>query len=116
MGDPIRDKQALKVAIEATINNSASINITVDSENTSNGTTPTYPLNNFTTWINLLGTTISWTNNSSAVIGWIPSSSYQLFKTDAEQWGKYLGMTVTSTYPNFTINGFLYEHELRARF
>jgi len=116
MGDPIRDKQALKVAIEATINNSASMNITVDSENTSNGTTPTYPLNNFTTWINLSGTTISWTNNSSAVIGWIPSSSYQLFKTDAEQWGKYLGMTVTSTYPNFTINGFLYEHELRARF
>jgi hypothetical protein len=31
-------------------------------------------------------------------------------------YGKYLGMTVTSTAPAFTFNGFQLEHELRARF
>jgi len=31
-------------------------------------------------------------------------------------YGKYLGMTITSTSTPFTINGFEFEHELRARF
>lgn len=113
MGDPIRDKQALKIAIEATINNSAIINVTVDSENNSS---PQYSLSNIITWTNLSGSTISWINNSSSVIQWLPSAAFQIYKTDAQQWGKYLGMTVTSTYPNFTVSGFEYEHELRARF
>jgi hypothetical protein len=39
-----------------------------------------------------------------------------LYKTDAKQYGKYLGMTVTSTNPGVVYNGFEYEHELRVRF
>ena len=113
MGDPIRDKQALKIGIEATLSNSGSLTVTVDSQNNSS---PQYTLSNFVTWTNNLGNVISWSNSSSTIIGWSTSTGYQLYKTDAQQWGKYLGMTVTSTYPGFTINGFEYEHELRARF
>jgi hypothetical protein len=113
MGDPIRDKQALKIGIEATLTQSATLSVTVDSENASS---PAYTLTNYVQWINVYGNPINWINNSTAVIPWTSSTSYQLYKTDAQQWGKYLGMTVTSNNPGFTVNGFEYEHELRARF
>ena len=112
MGDPIRDKQALKIGIEATMPIGATIYATVDSEV---GSSPTYTLVNYASWYNASGTTLTWTNNSSATISWI-FSGYTLFKTDAEQWGKYLGQTMTSNTPGFVVNGFEFEHELRARF
>jgi hypothetical protein len=112
MGDPIRDKQALKIGIEATMPIGATIYATVDSEV---GSSPIYTLANYASWYNASGTTLTWTNNSSATIPWI-FSGYTLFKTDAEQWGKYLGQTMTSNTPGFTVNGFEFEHELRARF
>ena len=112
MGDPIRDKQALKIGVEATLSTAGTLNVTVDSES---GSSPSYTLVNYATWYNYLNQTIPWTNNSSTQVPWI-SSGYALFKTDAEQWGKYLGQTLTSTTPGFTVNGFEFEHELRARF
>jgi hypothetical protein len=114
MGDPIRDKQALKVGIEATASNNYPFifNMTVDNENRSS---PVYTLSSFVTWVNNSNSTISWLNNSSNIVQW-GTVGYNLYKTDAQQYGKYLGMTVTSTSPGFTINGFEYEHELRARF
>jgi len=113
MGDNIRTKQALKVGIEATTTTPAELSVTVDSES---GSSPAYLLGNFVTWYNNLGVTITWINNSSTTIGWFGGQGYTLYKTDAQQYGKYLGMTVTSTYPNFVLNGFEYEHELRVRF
>jgi hypothetical protein len=113
MGDPIRTKQALKIGIEATINNSALLTVTVDSETNAS---PVYVLGNFISWINNFGTAISWVNNSSSVVTWVGGQGYTLFKTDAQQWGKYLGMTVTSNSAGFVVNGFEYEHELRVRF
>lgn len=114
MGDPIRDKQALKVGIEATAANAYpfTLTLTVDNENRSS---PPYTLSSFVTWVNNSNSTIPWINNSSVVIPW-GSVGYNLYKTDAQQYGKYLGMTVQSTSPGYTINGFEYEHELRARF
>lgn len=114
MGDPIRDKQALKVGIEATSsrNNTFSCTVTVDNENRSS---PVYNLTSLIPWINNSGGVIPWTNNIGATIGW-SSTGYNLYKTDAQQYGKYLGMTVQSSSPGYTINGFEYEHELRARF
>ena len=44
------------------------------------------------------------------------SPSVELGQTDAKQYGKYLGMTVTSTNAGVVYNGFEYEHELRVRF
>jgi len=113
MKDPIRTKQALKFGIEATLTTGGTFNVTVDSES---GSSPTYVLNNSVTWYNNLGTTITWLNNSSATIGWLTSNGYALYKSDAQQYGKYLGLTMTSTDPGFVVNTFEFEHELRVRF
>ena len=113
MTDPIRTKQALKIGIEATISNGAFLFVTVDSEQ---GSSPTYNLGNFVNWLNNFGNAIPWTNNSSTIIQWYGGQGYVLYKTDAQQWGKYLGMTVTSNASSMVINGFEYEHELRVRF
>jgi len=113
MGDPIRTKQALKIGIEATVSASALLNVTVDSESNAS---PVYVLGNFVGWINNFGNTIPWVNNSSTTITWVGGQGYNLYKTDAQQWGKYLGMTVTSNSAGFVVNGFEYEHELRVRF
>ena len=114
MGDPIRTKQALKMGIEATATNASSITMsaTIDSES---GSSPPYILTSLVTWINNNLQTVAWTNNSSATIGW-GQIGYALYKTDASQYGKYLGITVTSSNPAFTVNGFEFEHELRVRF
>ena len=113
MGDPIRTKQALKIGIEATSSNSAVIlSATVDSEI---GSSPAYTLQSLLAWTNNNLQTVTWTNNSLAVIGWI-GSGYNLYKTDAAQYGKYLGITVTSSSPAYNYNGFEFEHELRVRF
>ena len=113
MKDPIRTKQALKVGIEATLTNAAELTVTVDSER---GSSTPVLLGELVDWLNNLSIPIPWINNSSTVITWYGGGGYTLYKTDAKQWGKYLGMTVTSTGANFVINGFEYEHELRVRF
>jgi hypothetical protein len=115
MGDPIRTKQALKFGIEATLNAGVTMNVTVDSET---GSSPNYVLTNTSDvyWVNNVGTTITWLNNSSATIGWLSSTGYFLYKSDAQQYGKYLGLTLTSSNPAFVVNTFEMEHELRVRF
>lgn len=113
MTDPIRTKQALKIGIEATISGAAVLNTTIDSEAASS---PPYSLGNYVVWINNFGTAISWLNNSSFTTQWLGGQGYVLYKTDAQQWGKYLGMTVTSNSTGMVIHGFEYEHEMRVRF
>lgn len=118
MGDPIRDKQALKIGVEATLGNSPVIMTAyVDSENQQS---PAIDLSNSILWLNNLGNPIPWSNNSGTAIAWVASGSggsgYYLYKADAKMFGKYLGITIESTSTPFTINGFEFEHELRARF
>jgi len=114
MTDPIRTKQALKIGIEATATNVSSITMsaTVDSENQSS---PAYTLSSLVTWTNINLQTIPWINNSNVQIGW-GQIGYNLYKTDASMYGKYIGITVTSSNPGFYYNGFEFEHELRVRF
>lgn len=118
MGDPIRDKQALKIGIEATLGNQPVILLAhVDSESDQS---PTITFANSVLWVNNSAQVIDWQNNSSQIISWLGAQSsgagYFLYKSDAKMYGKYLGMTVQSTSTPFTINGFQFEHELRARF
>jgi hypothetical protein len=118
MGDPIRDKQALKIGIEATLGNDpVQLTAFVDSENQQS---PAITFQNTVVWVNNSNQIINWTNNLSQVISWLGLASsgagYFLYKADAKMYGKYLGMTITSTSTPFTINGFEFEHELRARF
>jgi hypothetical protein len=112
MNDPIRDKQALKAAIEVTTSTVGTFAATIDSESGSNSVA----LNvGYLTWLNNAGTTISWTNSSSTVINWY-NPGYLLYKADAQQYGKYLGLTMTSSNALFTLNTLELEYELRARF
>lgn len=114
MGDNIRTKQALKFGVEATLNAAgAIINATIDSES---GSSINYVLTNTQTWVNNNGATITWINNSSAVISWVGGLGYTLYKTDAQQYGKYLGLTLQSSSPSSTYNGFEFEYESRVRF
>ena len=113
MDDPIRDKQAIQIGVEATLTNAATFNITVDSEK---GSSPAIIKTNTMTWTNDLGNIITWRNNSNAIMNWSGGFGYSLYTNIANQWGKYLGMTLTSTDPAFTVNTFEYEYEKRARF
>ena len=119
MGDPIRDKQALKVGIEATLTAGfANFDCIIDSENQ---VAPAIEFQNSVDWVNNTNTIIQWTNNNSITIGWTSNfiqggANYYLYKSDAKMYGKYLGITLTGNTPPFTINGFQLEHELRARF
>ena len=112
MGDPIRDKQALKIGVELTSPQGAIVYATVDNENRSSAQ---IELTSYVTWTNLLGNTIPWQNNSNVTIGWV-NSGYFLYKSDAQQYGKYLGMTLTSNSAAMIYNGTNFEYELRARY
>lgn len=112
LGDPIRDKQALKFGVEATLNTSQTLQLTVDSEYASS---PPYSLANLISWVNNSLQAIPWVNNSSVQIGWI-LGGYQLYKSDAQQYGKYLGFTITANTAVMTLHTLELEHELRARF
>lgn len=118
MGDPIRDKQALKIGIEATLGSKpTTMNAYVDSESAQS---PVITFENTIAWTNNVGTEIDWKNVSNTIIGWLgatsPGAGYYLYKSDAEMWGKYIGITVNSTSTPIVINGFQFEHELRTRF
>ena len=114
MGDPIRTKQSLKFAIEATSGNTAPATMTASIDSERNQSVP-YVLTSLISWTNNNLVAIPWTNNSNVTIGW-GTTGYSLYKTDSQQYGKYLGLTVTSTSPAFNYNGFEFEHELRVRF
>ena len=111
--DPIRTKQALKFGIEATLSTGGELQVTVDSEV---GSSAPYQLGNYVTWYNNSNITIPWINNSSTVISWVFTNGYYLYKSDAQQWGKYLGLTQTSNSAGFVVNTYELEHELRVRF
>jgi len=113
MQDTIRTKQALKFGIEATSNVTATLNVTVDSEI---NTSPTYVVTNIVYWTNNLGNTVGWTNASLATVTWWNGAPYRLYKSDAQQYGKYLGLTITSSDPSFTLNTMEMEYEQRVRF
>jgi len=113
MGDPIRTKQALKFAIEAVEAQGFNLYATVDSEN---GSSPVYTLSEQVSWLNNAGQVVPWTNNASQTVAWIFSSGWFLYKSDAAQWGKYIGLTMTADTVPFIVTGFEFEHELRTRF
>jgi hypothetical protein len=112
MNDPIRDKQALKAASEVTTTLPGTFGVTIDSETQSNNTGISAL---YVNWVNNAGTVITWTNNVSSTIGWF-NGGYTLYKSDAQQYGKYLGLTITASNSLFTLNTLELEYELRARF
>ena len=115
MGDPIRTKQALKFGIEGSADFGYPITVTVDSEQLSSA--PYTLAGSAVYWVNNSNNTVQWINNSSLVVAWNQTGSpYWLYKSDAAQWGKYIGLTITQTQPQFVLNTVEFEHELRTRF
>ena len=115
MGDPIRTKQALKFGIEAQLQASSTLFISVDNEQ-GTGATGAYTIDNTVTWLNNYYQPVIWQNNSLQTVGWETGYGYALYKSDAQQYGKYLGLTINSNSAGYTVNTFEFEHELRARF
>jgi len=115
MGDPIRTKQALKFGLEAQLQASSTLFISVDNEQ-GTGATGAYTIDNTVTWINNYYQPVTWQNNSLQTVGWESAYGYALYKSDAQQYGKYLGLTINSNSAGYTVNTFEFEHELRARF
>ena len=117
MGDPIRTKQALKFGIEATNNAGLPLTVTVDSEQ---GSSTPYSLGSSQTieWVNNSNQVIPWQNDALQTVTWglLLGAGYFLYKSDAAQWGKYLGLTLTSQANGMVVNTFEFEHELRVRF
>jgi hypothetical protein len=142
MKDIIRDKQALKFGVEAILNASviSYLNVTVDNESASSPAVSLYAQNSFvftnnanqtltwdytSPWVNLSNALVSWVNASGATVVWGSNdqftwvnliNGYYLYRYDAQQWGKYIGMTISSTSPNYIVAGIQYETTLRARF
>jgi hypothetical protein len=115
MGDAIRTKQALKFGIEAQLQAASTLLVSVDNEQ-GTGETSAYTIDNSVTWINNSQQVVTWQNNSLQTVGWETSYGYSLYKSDAQQYGKYLGLTIRSNSAGYTVNTFEFEHELRARF
>jgi hypothetical protein len=116
MGDNIRTKQALKFGIEATLSEGTTIDVTVDSER---AVSPAYTLNSdsYVVWINNSNQVTQWQNNAASIVSWYtPLTGYNLYKSDAQQYGKYIGLTMTSNAAAYTVHTFEFEHELRVRF
>ena len=113
MEDTIRDKQALKFGVEATLSQGGTLSITVDSEYNSS---PATVISNYVTWSNNTGSLVVWLNGASQAVQWLGGQGYYLYKGDAQQYGKYLGITVTSDSPGMVLNTLELEYELRARF
>jgi hypothetical protein len=117
MNDTIRDKQALKWGLEAILGaTGGTVTVTVDNE-TGLGTAGTYTATNLIDWKNITNSVIGWKNNSNAAIGWTGGAAgYYLYKYDAQQYGKYLGLTLQSNSPALVYSTLEMEYELRARF
>lgn len=117
MNDTIRDKQALKWGLEAILGvTGGNVTVTVDNE-TGFGTPGTYTATNLIPWKNDSGVVINWVNNSNVVTGWTGLvTGYYLYKYDAQQYGKYLGLTLQSQSPALVYSTLEMEYELRARF
>jgi hypothetical protein len=115
MGDPIRTKQALKFGIEAQLQAASTLFISVDNEQ-GIGATGAYTIDNSVVWLNNYFQPVTWQNNSLQTVGWQTSYGYSLYKSDAQQYGKYLGLTINSNSAGYIVNTFEFEHELRARF
>lgn len=116
MGDTIRDKQIIRMGFEVTISSylGSSFAATVDTE-TQELATPISLAAGSVGWINNSNATVVWQNNSLVTLAWV-NVNYQLINATATAWGKYLGLTISSTQGSiYQLSGFLIEYEFRAR-
>lgn len=114
MGDPLSDKQSIRVGFEATITGyRGTFSSTVDTEQSELPSNISSSLGRVT-WIDANNVSVNWINNLSNQVFWV-NTNYNLFNGDATAYGKYMGLTFNSTSASYQLSGFLIEYELRAR-
>ena len=114
MGDPVRDKQILKVGIETITTNLANgIVGTVDTEISGVFANFTAIQGNIVNWINSFSQIVSWQNNSLQTVLW-SAPGYQFNKLDVQTTGKYVGVSLTGYAPEQVYSAIHLQYELRA--
>jgi len=98
MDNSLADKEVFRAGFEVSAPSGigSTFTLTLDTPNQSTNLNPTTGTQNIA-WINNSSNTVLWTNNSSATISWY-NATYALYFADGlGGYGKYVGMTFTST-------------------
>jgi hypothetical protein len=99
--DVVKTKQAEAIGFESNGSLGGTVTATVDMVSNQapflQTNTYTVPLGAPIQWVNVSGVVIPWLNNVGATIPWVNGGSYLMQMQDAEGFGKYLGMTLTSS-------------------
>jgi len=110
---PLLDKQVLKAGISIIMPQVlGTISTTIDNEYSSQIASLTGT--NTVTWQNNSYVTVQWFNNLSQAVTWA-NFGYAWYRTDVSSYGKYAGMTITTTVPGVDLIAAQLQYELRAR-
>ena len=105
MSDSLRDKQALKLGLEMISPiNPLTVSGTVDTEFDKNAFPFTVVGGEIIQWVNNSGQIVQWVNNAGAIVQWV-QSGYTFQGVNADTFGKYLGVTISSNTPGRIYQG-----------
>jgi hypothetical protein len=115
MEDNLADKQVLRVGFEVQVSIfQGTFNLTVDTVNNQSEAIA-LAAGGSVTWQNNGGNLVSWQNNSLVTVLW-NSSSYLLYNSISPGvYGKYVGMTISSTGAQYQFSATDMDYKLRAR-
>lgn len=119
MQDLTKDKQITKFGFECNIPDiSGTINITIDAlaSTPPYSTTESYdiPVSSAVQWINNFDEVVSWVNDLGQVVDWL-GSGYFMDMEDGTQFGKYIGITMSSSDVTGSINSQMLEYTYRVQ-
>jgi len=113
--DSTLTKQAIRFGIELTLGASASgFMFGVDNEQGFGGSNGLSTVVSPVTWVNNSGGVVTFVNNSALPVTFY-SVSYTAAYSAADQYGKYLGETLTGTAAGYVLSALILEYEERAR-
>lgn len=114
MGDPLANKQVLKLGMEV-VNPSVpqAITGTVDTEISDGGVPYSFSPDQYVVWVNNLGIAVQWWNNLNQVVQWL-SSGYLFFAQDIQTSGRYIGVTVNGNSAGAVYSGLHLQYEMRT--
>jgi hypothetical protein len=109
--NPTRTKQTLKAGVVMTVAAvTTSISLSVDTEVS---TIPqTLSSTNTGQWFNNSNTLGDWINAAAVTGQWV-AVGFQIFQGDIDSFGRYVGYTISSSSPGYTLNGILMQFEKR---
>ena len=111
-GDFVREKQALKIGVElVSASNVGTIAPTVDTEATSTSPSGGFSGGFTFSWVNSGGLPFTWTNSLAQAFTWL-TAGYLWYIGDVQTQGHYLGVTITSSSPQFTYTGIQLQYRM----